>query len=173
VDAGKARVAEKVHMVVLGIDPRLFFRPVPTPKLTRWCLPSATVMRTGTSVGRSSVLSGSMLANWNSSRPYSRPLGLLQDAALIEIAGLERELALDNAASTVLFPGSQSARCGRSALRGSKGQRRAFSVRPVVLAGLYLRVRIAVILELVESHFAGRHDELASRGWPTLRVSGF
>ena len=103
-----------------------------------------------------------MLANWNSSRPYSRRLRILQHAALIEVAGLEGQLALDDAGADRLVPlDLDRSDVGELARLGGEGERRALSVRAVVLAGLDLRVRIAVILQLVERQLAGRHDQLA------------
>src|SRR5205085_7132483 len=90
------------------------------------------------------------------------PLRILEHATLVEVARLERELALDDVSTDGLI----ALDIDRSDMRdrtwrGRKCQRGALSVGPIVLGDIDLRIRIAVIFQLVECHLVGRHDELA------------
>ena len=97
VRACQARAAEKVHVVILGVDAPFLFRPVADAKVD----PLMFTFGHGDAnrhLGRlTSGLSGSMLANWNSSSPYSRRCESCSSRPLIQVAALEGQLTFDDA----------------------------------------------------------------------------
>jgi len=106
-DAGKARVGQKVHMVVLGIRPAPFL-PSRTPRKVDALVLALgdRLLRTGNSVGRSSVLSGRC---WQTGTAPGRTAaaGTTCRRCADRDRRSERELALDNAGvDRLVFPGS-------------------------------------------------------------------
>ena len=96
VRAGRPRAAEEVHVVVLGVDARLLLRAVADAEVHALVVALRHRHADRHFVGlllRVQRLDVGELEQLHAVQP---PLRVLHDAALIEIAGLERQLAADD-----------------------------------------------------------------------------
>ena len=174
VDAGRSRPAEEVHVVILGVDAGLLFGAVADAEVHALMIAlrdrdtDRHVLGLLLRVDRLDVRELEQL------EPVEAPLRVLDDAAAVEIAGLECQLPADD-----VFPDALVAdHFERTEVRHRprlrrEGQRRLLRVAGVVLAGRHLRVGIAVIAQLVERQLVGRDDELAVARLPDLEGQVF
>src|SRR5262249_2640699 len=188
VDARGARPAEKVQMVVLGVDARFLFRSVADPEVHTLMIPlgdSNAHRNLVRLIGRrrlrlwhgliriARLIRGGRLL-WlliaglrldvrelKQLEAVEPPLGVLDDAAPVEIAGLEGQLALNHAIADALVALNLDRAEVRQRPRIRGERERRFFARGVVLLRRDLRVRVAVILQLVQRHLVRGDDQLA------------
>ena len=148
-------------MVVLGVDAPFLFRPVADAEVDPMVLPfrdrhaRGDFHRLQLGIERLDV---DELKQLHAIQPALR---FLDNAAPIEIAGLEGELALDDALAHALVAGDfdRAEIRALARLRG-EGHLRVLPVGAVVFGGRDLRIREAVVLQFVDRHLVRRDDEL-------------
>src|SRR5919201_6016047 len=97
VRAGRSRAAEEIQMVILGVDAPFLLRPVPDAEVHAVVAPfrdgdaRRDVLRLQLGIHRLDVRELKQLET------VQTPLRLLHETAPVQIPGLERELALDDA----------------------------------------------------------------------------
>ena len=161
VRAGRSRAAEEVDVVILGVDARLFLGAVADAEVHPLMVPLRHGDADGNGVRLQFLVQRLDVRELKQLEAVQPPLRVLHDAALIQLARLERQLpANDVLADALVADDVDRTEVGQRSGFSGEGQRRLPAVAPIVFAGRDLAVREAVILELVHGHLVGADHEL-------------
>ena len=164
VRAGGARAAEEIHMVVFGVDARLFFGAVADAEVDALVL-ALRDRDARRHFGRLQLLVERLdVGELEQLHAVQPPLGVLHQAAPVEIARLEGQLRGESRRRRrSCCPKSRPARSSAS-LPGFGRERQASRPSrssPVSSCVVTFAYGIAVIAQLVERQFVRRDDQLA------------